>query len=149
MAVTSTLVGNFLLKLINGTNIDLSSSGNTIKVMLLTASHTTDIDTQEFIDDVSANEVSGTGYTAGGYTLLSKTATYDSTDNEAAADAADPTWTITSSLSPAYAAYYKDTGTPSTSPIIGIVNFGQTYTIANGTLTLTHNAEGYVNLTIV
>ena len=40
--------------------------------MLLTNSHSNDPDTQEFIDDVSANQVSGTGYTAGGQLLPAK-----------------------------------------------------------------------------
>ncbi len=54
---------------------------DTIKCMILNSTHTTNIDTQEFIDDVSANEVSSTGYTAGGETLASKTSTVDNTND--------------------------------------------------------------------
>lgn len=144
---TGVVYNSFKAKIIDGSNINLASGGNTIKVALLTASYTPAIDTHDFFDDVSANEISATGYTAGGATLASQTVTTDTTDDEAAADAADPTWTLTTSASPRYAIIYKSTGTASTSPLIGYIDFGQTYTIANGTLTLTFNSEGYLNLT--
>lgn len=147
MAVTGTVYNAFKAKIINGANINLASGGDTIKVALLTSSYTPDIDTHDFFDDVSANEISATGYTAGGYTLVSQTVTQDNTDNEAAADAADPTWTITTSASPRYAVIYKSTGTPSTSPLILYVDFGETFSISNGTLTLALNSEGYLNIT--
>ena len=41
---------------------------DTFKVMLVTSSYTPDKDAHEFFDDVT-NEVSGTGYTAGGETV--------------------------------------------------------------------------------
>lgn len=46
-----------------------------MKIMLTTASYTPNIDTHEFKSDVT-NEVVGTGYTAGGVSLGSKTITY-------------------------------------------------------------------------
>lgn len=147
MAATGTIPNAFKAKIINGANINLANGGNTIKVMLLTASHTISQDNDEFIDDVSANEISATGYSAGGYTLLSQAVSQDNTDNEGVADAADPTWTLTTSASPRYAIFYKDTGTPSTSPIILEVDFGEAFSVSNGTLTLTLNAEGYLNIT--
>lgn len=55
---------------------DIDLANDTIKVMLLTSSYTPDLD-HDFVDDVSANEVSGTGYTAGGATLASKAITDD------------------------------------------------------------------------
>lgn len=44
-----------------------------IRHMLLTASYTPDLDAHDFLDDVVANEASGTGYTAGGFAIATKT----------------------------------------------------------------------------
>lgn len=118
---------------------------NTIKVMLLTSSHTTNIDTQEFIDDVSANEVSGAGYSAGGATLGSKTVTADNTDDEGVFDAADTAWS-TATITARYAVVYKDTGTPATSPILCIIDFGADKVSTGGTFQITWAAEGIVNI---
>lgn len=123
--------------------IDLDT--DTIKVMLLTNSHTQDQDNHEFIDDVSANEVSGTGYSAGGATLANKAVTQDNTDNEGVFDADDVTWG-SSSITARYAAIYKDTGTPGTSPIIAIIDFGSDKTSSSGNFTISWNAEGILNL---
>lgn len=133
---------SFKKHIMNG-GIDLDT--DTIKVMLLTSSHSQDQDAHEFIDDVSANEVSGTGYTAGGATLGSKTITQDDTDNEGVFDAADVTWS-TSTITARYAAIYKDTGTPATSPIIAILDFGTDKVSSAGNFTISWNAEGILNL---
>jgi len=118
---------------------------NTIKIMLLTSSHTTNIDTQEFIDDVSANEVSGAGYSSGGATLGSKAVTADNTDDEGVFDAADTSWG-TATITARYAVVYKDTGTPSTSPILCIIDFGSDKVSTGGTFQITWAAEGIVNI---
>ncbi len=52
---------------------------DTIKAMILTASHVTNIKTQEFISQVNANQVTGTGYTAGGVALTGKTTVVNNT----------------------------------------------------------------------
>lgn len=123
--------------------IDLDT--DTIKVMLLNNSHSQDQDNHEFIDDVSANEVSGTGYTAGGATLANKSVTQDNTDNEGVFDADDVSWS-SSTITAYYAAIYKDTGTPGTSPIIAILDFGGAKTSSGGTFSIQWNAEGVLNL---
>lgn len=128
--------------LMNG-NIDLDT--DTIKVMLLTSSHSNDADSQEFIDDVSANEVSGDGYTAGGATLANKAVTQDNTDDEGVFDADDVSWAA-SSITARYAVIYKDTGTPATSPIIAIIDFGEDKVSSSGTFTITWASEGILNL---
>ena len=56
-------------------NGEIDYDTNTIKLALLTSSYTPD-DAHDYWDDASANEVSGTGYTAGGETLASKTVTF-------------------------------------------------------------------------
>lgn len=124
---------------------DIDLVNDTIKVMLLTNAHTTNIDTQEFIDDVSANEVSGTGYTAGGATLAGKATTVDNTDDEGVFDANDVTWS-NSTITARYAVVYKDTGTPGTSPIIAIIDFGSDQTSSNADFTIQWSSEGILNL---
>lgn len=59
-------------KFISNGSIDLDT--DTIKVALATSSYTPNKDTHNYFDDIT-NEVSGTGYTAGGATLASKTIT--------------------------------------------------------------------------
>ena len=132
----------FKKNIMNG-GIDLDT--DTIKVMLLDDNHTQDQDAHEFIDDVSTNEVSGTGYTAGGAAIGSKVVSQDDTDNEGVFDGADVTWS-SSTITARYAAIYKDTGTPATSPLIAILDFGENKSSSNGNFTIQWNAEGILNL---
>lgn len=106
-----------------GKQLDLVN--DTIKVGLVTSSYTPNQDTHDEWADVSANETSGTGYTAGGKSLASKTLTYDSTNNWWTFDAADLTWSAVS-VSFRYAVIYDDT--VSGKPLIGYVDFGSTQT---------------------
>ena len=141
--MASILPNSFKKHIMNG-GIDCDT--DTIKVMLLTSSHSQDVDTQEYIDDVSANEVSGTGYDAGGAPLANKSVTQDDTDNEGVFDADDVVWS-TSTITARYGAIYKDTGTPSTSPILGILDFAEDKISSGGDFTIQWNAEGVINLT--
>jgi len=61
---------------------------DTLKVMLSTSAYTLNLDTHEVKADVT-NEVSGTGYTAGGVTIATKTITVT------AANSWSPTWAAT------------------------------------------------------
>lgn len=120
MAVTATPYGKFCLKL--GTGVHNFSS-DTLKVMLVTSAYTPNLDTDEFANTPQANEASGTGYTAGGGTLASVTWTYDATNNRAQLAANSLTFTAIT-LTCRYAVVYKSTGTMSTSPLIGYIDFG-------------------------
>lgn len=135
---------SFKTKLLSQANaIDFDS--DTIKVALTTSSYTPDIDSHDFFNDVT-NEISGTGYTAGGAAISSKAVTQDNTDNEGVFDGADVSW-ASSSLTARYAVIYKDTGTASTSPLIGYVDFGVDQNTNGSTLTLTWASEGIINIT--
>lgn len=126
-----------------GTAINLAS--DTVKLMLLTSSHTPDVDAEVFIDDVSANEIAASGtYSAGGVTLTC-TGSTDDTDDEGVFDATDVSITG-ATITARYAAIYKDTGTPSTSPIIAVIDFGSNQASTGGTFTITFAAEGILNL---
>ena len=140
----SLLYGNFLLKALNK-EVDFDS--DTIKVALLTSSYTPDQDAHDYFNDVSTYEVTGTGYTAGGATLASKTATYDSANNVVVLDAADTTW-ASSTITARYAVVYDSTGTSSTSALIGYVDFGSDQSSTNGNFTITWDSTGIVRITV-
>lgn len=117
----------------------------TPKAMLLTSSHTTNIDTQEYIDDVSANELSSSGYTTGGETLASVTSVINNTTDVVALDAADIVLTgLTGTVR--YVVFYVDTATASTSPIINIVDLGSDQVLSSQDLTLTINSTGILTM---
>jgi len=65
--------GNYFEALANK-EVDLND-GN-VKVALLVNTYTPDYDLHDYFNDVSANEASGTGYTAGGQALTTPTFSY-------------------------------------------------------------------------
>lgn len=122
---------------------DVDFLADTIKLALFTG-YTPNIDTHEFFDDVTTEE-SGTGYTAGGETLGTKTTTVDTTNDQVDVDAADVTWTGLDVGTPSHAVLYKDTGTPATSPLICHIEIA---TASNGgDYTISWNAGGIFTLT--
>ncbi len=122
--------------------IDLDT--DTIKVMLVTSSYTPDADTHDYKDDIT-NEVTGTGYTAGGATLSGKTVTQDNTNNLGVFDANDVTWS-SSTITARGAVLYKDTGTASTSPLICYFDFGSDKSSVSGDFTIQWNSGGILTL---
>ena len=141
----SKLYGNFLAKALNK-EVDWDS--DTIKVALLTSSYTPNQDTHDYFDDVSANEVTGTGYTSGGQTLGSKTVTYDGANNVIVLDAADVTWS-SSTITARYAVVYNDSGaTAGQKALIGYVDFSSDQSSTNGNFTITWDATGIVRITV-
>lgn len=84
--------------------------------------------------DVSTNEITGTGYTAGGNTVA-VTVTNDTTNHRLTLTFPQTTWT-NSTLSATRAVCYVSTGTGSTSPLIFQNDFGTTVTTSSGTFTL-------------
>lgn len=115
---------------------------DTIKVALTTSSFSFNQDTHDFFDDVT-NEVTGTGYTAGGATLASKTLTYDSATNKIVLDSADPSWTSATITGIRRAVVYKSTGTASTSSIMVVHSFASDVAVSSGTLTIQVDADGW------
>jgi len=124
---------------------DTNFASDTLKLMLLSSSHTPDQDAHDFIDDCSSNEITGTNYTAGGATLTGASVSQDNTDNEGVFDANDVSWT-TATITSRYAVLYRDTGTPATSPVIAIWDFTSDKSSSGGTFQITWNAEGVLNV---
>ena len=140
---TTTLYTKFPAKLANA---EIDWDTDTIKVALTTSTYTPAQDTHDYFDDIT-NEVTGTGYTAGGATLGSKTITQTDATNKQTFDAADVSWT-TSTITARYAVIYKSTGTGSTSPLIGYVDFGSDQASTSGTFQIQWNAAGIFTATV-
>lgn len=146
--MASVITNAFLGRLIGdnaqiGTAVDMEA--DTIKGMLLDSNHSNDIDAHVFIDDVSANEVSASGsYSAGGVTLT-VVSTTDDTNDLGQWDASDIVIT-SATITARYLAVYKDTGTPGTSPIIAIFDFGANVSSFSDTFTITINANGIIRI---
>lgn len=105
MAGTWKWYGNGLLKAVNG-SIDFDT--DTFNVMLTTSTYTPNQDTHDFRDDVT-NEVTGTGYTAGGQALTGVTSTYDAATNEVRVAWSDASW-ASSTITARTAVIYKARG---------------------------------------
>jgi len=143
--MASFIYTTFLRKAYDGSDIDLAN--DTIKVALTTSSYTPNQDSHDFFNDIT-NEISGTGYTAGGATLGSKTWTQDDANNRVVFDSADASWS-TSTLTARYAVIYKDTGTPATSPLIALIDLAEDKSTNASTFQITWNADGIFRLTAV
>lgn len=133
---------HFKAKIMDGT-IDLDTDD--VRVALLTSNYTPDKDAHHYWDEVNANEVSGTGYTAGGQLLSGKAVTIDDTDDEGVFDADDVTWT-NSSITARYAVVFKSTSQASTSDLVCAFDFGSDKTSSSGDFTISWNDEGVLNL---
>lgn len=137
------LYGSTLAKAFNK---EISWTADTIKVMLLSSAYTPNQDAHDYLDDVVANEVTGTGYTAGGATLAGKTSTYDAATNTVKLDANDVTW-ANSSITARYAVVYDDSGaTNGQKPLLAYADLGERSS-SNGAFDLTFGTDGVITLT--
>ena len=117
---------------------------DTINIALMDSSHSFSADDENW-DDVSANEISGTGYTAGGVALASKAVDDKDTDDAAYLDAGDAKW-AGAILSAYHAVIYYDSGVAGTSKLICSIDFGAEKTADNATFTVTFDAKGFLKL---
>jgi hypothetical protein len=118
--------------------IDFDS--NSFKALLVTSSYTPNKDTHDKRDDVT-NEVSGTGYTAGGVTTAC-TVTKDTANDRVTLQFAAVSW-ATSTITARALVIYKSTGTASTDNLVAYNDFGSdvsstagTFSVAASTITL-------------
>lgn len=116
--------------------VDLAN--DTIKVALLDNNHAFDA-TDNVWGDVSANEISGTGYTAGGATLAGKAVTQGAPTKW---DASDVSWT-SATISAYHAVLYDTTAT---SNLIASIDFGGVASVTSGTFEIQWNASGIITL---
>ena len=142
MAVTAYLYGKAQAAIMNK---EVDWTTDTIKVALTTSAHIPD-PTDDYFNDIT-NEITGTGYTAGGATLATCTATYTAATKTLALDAADTAWTGATFTAHYAHIYDAQSGAAATSPLLVYVDFGSNVSVAGGTLTLSWNAAGIITLT--
>tara|TARA_R110000796_G_scaffold114337_1_gene226048 strand:- start:92 stop:508 length:417 start_codon:yes stop_codon:yes gene_type:complete len=106
---------------------------DTIKIALFTSSATLNATTTAYS---TSNEISGTGYTAGGVTLTSATVAVSGTT--AYFDAADPSWS-SATFTANGALIYNDTNSDKA---IAVLAFGGDFTVAGGTFKIVLPAAG-------
>lgn len=114
---------------------------DTFKVMLVTSSYTPNKDTHDKRDDVT-NEVSGTGYTAGGVASVC-TVTKDTANDKVTLSFAAVSW-ATATITARGAVYYKSRGGASSADeLVAYVDFagdvsstGATFSLGSSTITL-------------
>lgn len=138
--MANAVYNSFKRDIANG-SIDLDT--DTINVMLVTSSYAPNIDTHTKRSDIT-NEVTGTGYTAGGQALASKTVTADTTNDRGVFDAADTTWT-TATITARGAVLYKSRGGASSADeLIAYYDFGADYTSTASDFVIQWGATGIV-----
>lgn len=92
----------------------------------------------------TTNEISGTGYTAGGVALAGKTFT-ESPAGTLMYDANDPAWTgATFSLARCLVIYDTTLSSPSVSPLLLLINFAADYGVTAGTFTVQLPSTGAI-----
>ena len=134
--MASGIYDRFLSNLMNK-QVDLVN--DTIKVALMDVSHSYS-NTDNELADVSANEVSGTGYTTGGKEITGKTVTQGS---PTVFNGNDVVWTgIT--VNAYHAVIYDDTLT--NDDLIASIDFGGEVSVSDGTLTIEWDTTGIITL---
>jgi hypothetical protein len=143
-AVTAFWYGKAFLSFFNK-EADIDT--DTIKTMLTTSTYVPNQDTDQYKSSVT-NEVSGTGYSAGGTTLTTPVQAYTGGTNVWNFDADDAVWS-SSTITARIAVVYDSTpGTDATRPLISYVDFGGDNSTSSGTFTVQWAAAGIVKVTV-
>ena len=121
--------------------MDLSNGGDAIRVALLDNVHVFDPDDNVWAD-VSANEISGTGYTANGALLANQSVTQDDANDKAVFDGDNVSWT-TATFTARFAELYDDT--LAGDDLIGSIDFGSDKSVTAGTFTIEWSTDGIVS----
>jgi len=132
MAISQAMCTSFKQELLQGQHNFTASTGHTFKLALYTSSATLDATTTDYS---ATNEVSGTGYTAGGGTLTNVTPTTSGTT--AFTDFADLTFS-TATITANGALIYNTTtggGTGTTDSVV-VLAFGGDKTSTAGDFTI-------------
>ena len=111
-----------------------ASATDTCKVMPTTSAYTEDKDAHDFRNDVT-NEVTGTGYTAGGNTVTVGV-TLDAANDRVDISLGGTTWPA-STITARKAVYYKARGGASSADeLVAVNDFGSDVVTSAGTFTL-------------
>jgi len=140
MAITQAMATSFKVEILGG-DFDFSSgTADTFKIALFTSAATLSAATTAYS---TSNEVTGTGYVAGGNTLtISTNAT--SSGTTAFLDFADTTWS-SATITARGALIYKSGGT---NPAVAVLDFGSDKTSTAGDFTIVFPAADASNAII-
>jgi len=127
MAISSAICNSFKQEILVGTHNLTASSGDTFKLALFTSSASLGAGTTAYS---TSNEVSGTGYTAGGATLTSVTPVLDS--STAVCDFADVSFTSASFTANGCLIYNSS----QSDKAVAVIAFGGDKTVSSGTFTI-------------
>jgi len=127
MAITSAICNSFKQEILVGTHNLTASTGDTFKLALFTSSASLGAGTTAYS---TSNEVSGTGYTAGGATLTSVTPVLDS--STAVCDFADVSFTSASFTANGCLIYNSS----QSDKAVAVIAFGGDKTVSSGTFTI-------------
>ena len=127
MAISQAMCTSFKQELLTGTHDFTNSTGDTFKIALYTSSATLGAATTAYS---VTNEVSGTGYTAGGNTLTNVTPSTSGTT--AFTDFADTTWS-SATITARGALIYNSTDSDKA---VVVLDFGSDKTSTNGDFTI-------------
>ena len=130
MAITQAMCTSFKAEILDEQH-DLAA--DTLKIALYTSSASLDASTTAY---TTSNEISGSGYSAGGETLTSTTVSTSGTT--AFFDADDPTWTSASFTARGALIYNSTNGDKA----IAVLNFGGDFTVSSGTFRIVFPAAG-------
>ncbi len=90
------------------------------------------------------NEVTGTGYSAGGTAVTATVSSVDTTNNRVSITFSNPSW-ASSTITALAASVFVNTGTASTDKLVTMVDFGGSVSSTNGTFTVTFTTPLYIN----
>ena len=128
-------------------DLALDMDNDTFKCMLVNASYTPNFETHTNKTDVT-NEISGTGYTAGGEALTSVAMTSSSDGTGTIKwDADDVSWTSSTLSAVRAGVIYDDTVT--NDRLIAYIDFGGDFSTTSGTFQIQWNASGIFTLDLV
>ena len=146
MAVSGFMYSNTPNNAFAGNLTDLSVVGTDINVALLAAAHTPNQNTHDNFEDVSGNQVSGTGYTAGGAEITTKS--LSTTGRVTTFDGDDVEWT-SSTITAQYAVIYDATpALPADQKLIALIDFGEELSSSDGTFKITWHTDGIFAITV-
>ena len=129
MTIKQAMCTSFKKAILDGEMDFSSDTSQSFKIALYTSSADLSADTTVYS---TTNEISGTGYTAGGNTLtIASNSTTSGTT--AFVDFSDTTWT-SSSITARGALIYKSGGT---NPSVAVLDFGEDKSSVSGTFTIT------------
>lgn len=117
---------------LNANNINPGS--DTFKAMLVTSTYTPNKGTHTKRSDVT-NEVTGTGYSAGGTACTVSVVATDTTNHRADITLGAVSWG-SSTITARGLVVYKSTGTASTDNLVAYIDFGSDVTSSGGTFSV-------------